>query len=46
MNDYDEQVHRNALSGGLYVLSALIGFGIFYLVCCGLFELANSLKTP
>jgi hypothetical protein len=42
MNDYDDEVHRNALSAGLYVLSALIGFGIFYLVCCFFFDWAKS----
>lgn len=42
MNDYDEQVHRSALGAGLIVMSALVGFGIFYLVCCVLFDWANS----
>lgn len=42
MNDYDDQVHRNALSATLFVVSALIGYGIFYLIWCVLFDWAHS----
>jgi hypothetical protein len=38
MNDYDEQVHRNALGAGLFVMSALVSFSMFYLVSCVLFD--------
>jgi hypothetical protein len=38
----DDEVHRNALSAGLFVMSALVAFGVFYLVSCAIFNWWNS----
>lgn len=42
MNDYDKQVHRSARDSGIFVMTILTGFAVFWLLCDAVFTWWNS----